>query len=565
MTWRDKVFFSGVWILPLSAAATLMIGLAVKTVSGDSLSPLIGLAIVVIPIVIIGVINGLRYVSGERDFSPLWLRSPSAASRQKRKAMYTSVPKSMLSSEPDGFTIGRYRNRYVRIPIETDARSGAHNYNMLILGGPESLKTTIMLNLLLFYQWFAPPEERIAAFLIDRKPDITKRSFNQHNLHKLRIIRPTVSPTTSPGTDPGSIMDPLYGLNKESSDYEVLGRANLISRSLIIMPEDGHASYFYKNAQTLMSGIIMYGVYKDRSFIDIMLWIRTVPTDDIIAEILLDKEIIRKHPTILGLIRVFESDGKNESIKDIQTTLQTDTEIFLDERVRWQFGQNPNRVKPNVLDTGTSISVEIPDNVGRQFETLTTLFSELVIDCLRSMSESRRNRTGSPQIFLIFDEAGSYKIPSLVQALSIMRSRRVGIITIVQSLDQLRSPSMYGSHGTNVILDTCEQFVILSCHSLESARIFCEWAGFYDEKKVSVNSRGIVGTEVTTTKSLEHRKILEISDIMNLKYDRQALLFVGGKHYIIKKCPFFEIPQFLEKSKELEAINASMTQGGDEK
>ena len=192
MTWRDKVFFSGVWILPLSAAATLMIGLAVKTVSGDSLSPLIGLAIVVIPIVIIGVINGLRYVSGERDFSPLWLRSPTAASRQKRKAMYTSVPKSMLSSEPDGFTIGRYRNRYVRIPIETDARSGAHNYNMLILGGPESLKTTIMLNLLLFYQWFAPPEERIAAFLIDRKPDITKRSFNQHNLHKLRIIRPTV-------------------------------------------------------------------------------------------------------------------------------------------------------------------------------------------------------------------------------------------------------------------------------------------------------------------------------------------------------------------------------------
>ena len=74
-----------------------------------------------------------------------------------------------------------------------------------------------------------------------------------------------------------------------------------------------------------------------------------------------------------------------------------------------------------------------------------------------------------------------------------------------------------------------------------------------------------MGTEVTTTKSLEHRKILEISDIMNLKYDRQALLFVGGKHYIIKKCPFFEIPQFLEKSKELEAINASMTQGGDEK
>jgi hypothetical protein len=84
----------------------------------------------------------------------------------------------------------------------------------------------------------------------------------------------------------------------------------------------------------------------------------------------MDKDLMRQHPTILGMIRVFDSDGKNESIKDIQTTLQTDTEIFLDERVRWQFEKNPERFSPEVLDTGTSISLEIPDHVGKQFETL---------------------------------------------------------------------------------------------------------------------------------------------------------------------------------------------------
>ena len=561
MDLKNKIWFSGVWLLPMTILLAIAADMAVGLVSESGLEPAVAIGIVLIPCLLMVIVNSMRYVAGERDFGPVWQRPPTAISNQKRKAMNPPVPKDLLSAEPDGFTIGKYDalfgKKYVRIPIQTNPSLGAPNLNMLVLGGPESWKSTTIENLLMHYQWFASPQERASFYLIDRKPELTVRSYDQHNLRKLRILRPTIAPATDPGKDPGSIIDPLYGLNKDSPDYAVLGRANLISRSLIQMPEDGHASYFYKNAQTLMSGIITYCVFKGRSFIDCMVWIRTVPTDDIVAEILLDKEATRLHPVILGLIRIFESDGKNESIRDIQTTLQTDTEIFLDERVQWQFGSNPNQISPAILDSGTSISLEIPDNVGRQFEVLTTLFTELVIDCLRGMSEEYRCRKGSPQVFLLFDEAGSYKVPSLVEALSIMRSRRVAIITLIQSLDQLRSPAMYGIHGTNVILDTCEIFLVLSCHSMESARIFCEWAGSYDEKKVSVNSKSLLNPEIGTTESTEHRKILEVSDVMNLRNRKEALLFIGGKHYIVKKCPFFQIPEFLEKSKELEKLNAA--------
>ena len=66
-------------------------------------------------------------------------------SKDKLKAMYPAVPRKYLSKQPDDFTIGKYRNRYFRIPIDT--KDVKHT---LIIGAPGSYKSSTILNSLLW-------------------------------------------------------------------------------------------------------------------------------------------------------------------------------------------------------------------------------------------------------------------------------------------------------------------------------------------------------------------------------------------------------------------------------
>lgn len=64
-------------------------------------------------------------------------------SAQKRVAIYPKVPPELLSKEPEGIILGKYKNRYVRIPLKDV-------YHYCILGGSGSGKTsTVLLDSLL--------------------------------------------------------------------------------------------------------------------------------------------------------------------------------------------------------------------------------------------------------------------------------------------------------------------------------------------------------------------------------------------------------------------------------
>lgn len=64
-------------------------------------------------------------------------------SAQKRVAMYPKVPPELLSKEPEGIILGKYKNQYVRVPLKDI-------YHYCILGGSGSGKTsTVLLDTLL--------------------------------------------------------------------------------------------------------------------------------------------------------------------------------------------------------------------------------------------------------------------------------------------------------------------------------------------------------------------------------------------------------------------------------
>lgn len=87
--------------------------------------------------------NAHEYIiKGKRDYSTT---KKDSISRDKQVAMYPVVPKRYLSKTPNDFTIGKYRNRYFRIPIDTNDIKHA-----LIIGSPGSFKSSTLLNALIW-------------------------------------------------------------------------------------------------------------------------------------------------------------------------------------------------------------------------------------------------------------------------------------------------------------------------------------------------------------------------------------------------------------------------------
>ena len=87
---------------------------------------------------------------------------------QKRSAMYPAVPTELLSTEPAGIILGKWKSKYVRIPLDKI-------YHYCILGGPGSGKTsTVLLDTLLSN--FATKKNTFQVFAIDIKGELNQKS-----------------------------------------------------------------------------------------------------------------------------------------------------------------------------------------------------------------------------------------------------------------------------------------------------------------------------------------------------------------------------------------------------
>ena len=140
-------------------------------------------------------------------------------SKDKQFAMYPRIPRKYISKQPNDFTVGKYRNRYFRIPI--DVNDIKHT---LIIGAPGSFKSSTLLNILIWNFNFEKEKKPMTVFALDVKPELSRKSIDESRTD-LKIINPSINT--------GSGFDVWYGLNQDSSDDRLIERADLIARTLI--------------------------------------------------------------------------------------------------------------------------------------------------------------------------------------------------------------------------------------------------------------------------------------------------------------------------------------------
>lgn len=551
MSGKQKFWFSGIWATPFGVAMFVLYIICKKYVlelfvpsRNESYFWSVDILILAGLIIVIDLVFFLqnikkKLIDGKTNFRPGRTITVTELSDDKRKAQNHPVPTEYLSKIPDGFTLGKYRNRYLRIPFLDSPE------HQLILGAPGSNKSTVTLNALIHNFNFAPPGDKLHAVLaIDCKPELSRLSIFEGR-NDVLILNPS---------DPNSVgFDPYFGLSKDSSDDELRERFDVIARTLIVNP-GGDNSFFYVAAQKILTAVLMYGFRLGYSLAESISLILSVSTEDLIAEILSDPKM-DTHPKIRNLINVY--DGKDsDAMQDVTMTLQQDLSIFDLDTVNDFFSlDNPRKATPADLLDGTSIFLAIPDHLLKMYSPIFRMIVQLCLKHLVSIPEW--SRKGQSPIWFLIDEAGSIgKLPDLIEeGLPRARSKGCQITLICQSYGQLETT--YGEAAARSILDCCKTTIVFSCNDTKTAEVLSKWTGTYRETKLSKHSNGTSNIRIPSSQneSQEYRPVMDVSDIKMLEKNNQVLLFGKDGWCLCRKLPFFEIPEHLAKSKEIEKRN----------
>lgn len=566
MDLKNKIWFSGIWMLPVSGAISACIGyliLGIRQLKAlmDGTSATLAekeiillFLIAVIPPAAVLIVNVIRYkIFNERNFAPASSRG-SGCSRDKRKAMEGRIPREYLSSKPDGFTIGKKGIRYVRLPV--DPRNILHT---LVIGSPGSMKSTTLLNSLIYNFNFAKKEEKMTVFAIDVKPELQRKSvIYDPERGDVKVIDLSSKSPVYYG------WDVYYGLDKTSSDDEVEARADMIARSLISCREGSDNSIFYATAQNLMVAFLVYGFFTGKGFLDSMLQLMSVPMQDLVASILSDTEMCTAHPKLRLILQAYDTgEGSNEMLKDAEATMHEKLRIFGVSSVQYMLRDNPKKASPQDLTEGTSIFLALPDNLLKQYAPLINLITQQVISYLGSIPEWERSEKDVPLIWLLVDEFGSIGHMDIEGALARFRSRKICIWLCVQGLSQL--DDTYGQYGRRSIVTDCECNLIFSSKDDIANKFFSDISGQYRETKISTHHNGASSFSESRNISSEYRPVYEASDFVQLRKNKKLICFVDGYHFHIDKCPFFQIKELRELSDRIRSENSKIfnDEGGD--
>lgn len=476
-------------------------------------------------------------INGRTEFG----HSDNSLSTDKRKAMYPTIPSRYLSKKPNDFTLGKYHHKYFRLPIDlTDIT------HCLVIGAPGSFKSSTLLNSLIWNFNFAKQKDKFTVFAMDVKPELARKSVD---------IRSNQCHVFNPSIRDGWGWNVWYGLDSTTStDDEIIERADMLARAIIVNPSNGQNEFFYTSAQNLLTCFLGWGFVTGLGFTETIIQVISIPLKDLISTVCFDSNM-DGHESIKDPLKGY--DGKSsDGMQDIELTLRQELRIFQTRSVRYQLDENHRKASPADLANGISVFLAIPDNLLKQYSAIFRLITQQVLNFLSSIPEEERADHDAPLIWMLIDEFGSIgKIPDILDALARLRSRKVSIWLAVQGLSQL--DMAYGHDGSRAIVDNTETTLVFSCKDKSTVDIISSWCGQYVETKVSKNKKPgrILGGSQSLSESGEYRNVMDAVDIMGLRKNKELLVFDSGNRYLIKKNPYWAIPLLKKKSNEIKNKN----------
>lgn len=537
------ITFTGIWIYPLACLFcwVLMIGINDTFAVSRELYLFIIFGVPIIFPIVVTTTNMQRKQRGQTDFSFSTVykvgQNDPKSSKAYLKAAYPEVPQQFAYKVPEGLCLGTYKGKYACCPLVSDG------LNATIFGSPGSGKSALLMAWIYSLHHRKEIAERAHTkltgrpwnfFMVDVKGElyqrtlhITEKEYSVQKHKELVVVQPSNRESWG--------WDVFYRLKKPNlAETEYIKAITDIADALIIANADDN--YFAPNARKILEGLLYYGAKSGKDFVTIIQEVMRSNLNLLIEEVVADAEA-REMGIVLDKLKSFLGKDDNESVADIQTTLQTQLSVFSYPDIIYALQTNENKASPAVLDDGiTNLDLAIEESL---LLTYQPIFRLLTIQILRHC-ESDFKETDDRYTCLIWDEAARIgRVSGLEAALATLRSRHTAVLMLLQSPKQLED--VYGREKAQVILELCELKLFLSgSGSKESTEVVSSMAGEYSNTQTSYKRKGIMGGRSDSNFSHEWRPIVDSQTMMSLRQRNELIAFCYGKYMRLQKIRYWE-------------------------
>ena len=367
------------------------------------------------------------------------LSKPNIDEENHDASPITPVATPLTNDNTNGFILG-----------DGVSKSETEDGHIMIVGGVGSGKSScIAIPTLL--SW----EERV--FAIDIKGELHEKTMHSENRHIL-VFNPL---------DPDAYGYNPYYLLKHTNDH--VQEAQTIALALIPLPPNTVEPFWIQSAQNLFTGAILHFFNLGYSFVDTITTILDTKTTELIEEIF-TSEAENAPRFISGFLGM-----KDTTLSSIFSVLSNHIIIFATNKNIINSLTKEDNITPSYLEIGYDIYVCIPEHLLKQWKNLLTL----MVSQFLTHFEKRPDMNAKPILFMLDEFARLGKIEGIVDGLATLRSKKITIAIILQSLAQL--DLHYGKESRQVIADTCQYKAVLNITDVESQEYFSKAVGTYDK------------------------------------------------------------------------------------
>ena len=371
---------------------------------------------------------------------------------QKAKEKAVKAPKAsneLVSAKPEGFTFGKQGANYIRKAITMDG-------HILTIGGAGSGKSSCVAIPSLI-SW----ESRV--FAVDIKGELSaKTGYKRPNI---KVFNPMSSDSDG--------YNPYYLLAKSRNPVQ---DAREITLAIIPTPANVKEPFWIESAQNIFTGAILHFFGQGYTFPQTINAVQSTPIETLISA-------IHSSPTPDAKYFVNQLVGMDlKTLAGIFSELSNKIMPFAtDPDIKTCLAKR-NCITPEDIERGHDIYLNIPEDKIEQWKGLLTL----IINQFLKHFERRPDTDAIPVLFLLDEFKRLGKIETVINGLATLRSKKVTICILTQSLADL--DVIYTADQRKVIADNCQYKAILNATDADTQDYFSRLVGTYDKAKFSKSS-----------------------------------------------------------------------------
>ncbi len=389
---------------------------------------------------------------------------------------------------------------------------------------------------------------RFNSRLVDGGCGVLAISIKGDLLNYVRNYRRNIKLFTPDKVEGSCHYNPLEGVDK-MSETERRSFAEMVSN--IICPEEPgeNADYFVKGARNYFCAIVLYLLYLH----DTNALTGRLKFNDIVAFILngnvfeITMTIKNSGCKVAGEYSNSYEGNSEKNVSGIYNHLCKCVRPFNTGALPELFDGEGNCISPDDLNAG-DIVIDVPqDKYSIYAPAMAIIISNFLMAFMRRDDVSA-NKNVVPILFLL-DEAVQLNLDFsiLSQAMSTLRSKKVSIFLLMQSVAQLEG--RYGEAHAREIIDLCAFISVFNAQDPKSRRFFQELVGKRKmlKRTTSISSTGdksTAGTSITE----DEEYIFEAADFGDLsekdkKHNielKRVLVYANGKYILGETTPCYE-------------------------